>query len=216
MSNCTLHCIAATQEFIQATAAFLSALNITGCSSIVGKITLVDQVRFGISNNFIQGSALLDGGSGSFTGNTLFSSLTVQGVMDATVVAGNALAGSSTYSNTATGNIAAYGNTTLVGTVNDGLISQMGNGYLQLSDAAFAIKRFTGTLDGSGNLTLAHDITSGNYRITKALLYYKGGSGEMKELTLSHINATDIVATGGAASAPYRISIEYTSDSVVW
>ncbi|TAM00138.1 MAG: hypothetical protein EPN70_23090 [Paraburkholderia sp.] len=87
------------------------------------------------------------------------------------------------------------------------------NGYLT---GAMKTKRLTGTLDGSGNLTVAHGITSAQQKGLMAQAFYKGASGEMRPLTLGYIDGTNLNATGGTASAAYRATIMWTETQQGW
>lgn len=87
------------------------------------------------------------------------------------------------------------------------------NGYLT---GCLKTKRITGTLDGSGNLLVGHGISSGNQKALQAQVFYKGGSGEMRPMTLGFIDGSNINATGGTASAPYRATITWTDTQQGW
>lgn len=72
------------------------------------------------------------------------------------------------------------------------------------------IKRFVGTLDASGNITVAHGLASGNTRVIQAQGFYKGGAGEMAPLTFAYIDGSDVRFTGGTNAAKYRIALVWT------
>lgn len=90
--------------------------------------------------------------------------------------------------------------------------------YLGSDTLVYRTIRLTGTLDGSGNVTVNHGITNGHRRGLIAQGWYKGGSGEMKQLTMNRIDSTQILMTGGTASATYRLVITYTdaNDEHAW
>jgi hypothetical protein len=87
------------------------------------------------------------------------------------------------------------------------------NGYLT---GCLKTKRITGTLDGSGNLTVAHGITNGQQKALQTQVFYKGGGGEMRQMTLTYVDGTNIAASGGTASAPYRATIMWTETQQGW
>jgi len=81
---------------------------------------------------------------------------------------------------------------------------------------SFKIKRFTGTLDASGNLTVAHGIVAAQQKGLLAQAFYKGASGEMKAMTFNYVDGNNFAATGGTASAAYRATIMWTETQQGW
>jgi hypothetical protein len=77
---------------------------------------------------------------------------------------------------------------------------------------------YTGTLNGSGNATITHGISSGNSRIVSVNSFWKGGSGEAFSLATTSVDGTQIIVGGGggAASANYRVFVQYVQQAVAW
>lgn len=75
------------------------------------------------------------------------------------------------------------------------------------------IKYLTGSLDGSGNITVAHGVNSPHLTAIQVQGFYKGNSGELKTLTFGYADGTNINFTGGVAGRSYRIAITYTVTS---
>lgn len=71
-------------------------------------------------------------------------------------------------------------------------------------------KRFTGTLNGSGAATVAHSVALAHQRVVALSAFEIGGSGERIVLTGALVNGTDIILSGGTASAGYEIWLQYT------
>jgi hypothetical protein len=102
----------------------------------------------------------------------------------------------------------SFGNNQAIGSGN-----YNGSGFLIGNNLT---RTYQGTCDGSGVATFAHGITSGNLKVTRALGFYKGASGEMKPMTLAYIEGTNASFTGGTASAPYRVTFEWAETSLTW
>ncbi len=78
-------------------------------------------------------------------------------------------------------------------------------------------KRFIGTADAAGVVSVAHGIPAGHFKITEAKGYYKGSvGGEMRLLTFNFIDGGTLAFTGAAANAPYRVVVEWTETSHAW
>jgi hypothetical protein len=76
---------------------------------------------------------------------------------------------------------------------------------------------YGGTLDGSGNAAVSHGIVSAQNKVLSVGAWYKGGSGEMRPLTISTIDGNNIAVTGGSASANYRVTLFYSnSEDPAW
>lgn len=207
--NSTIYTSSDSTVFIQYAAGFLTELNISS-SSLVGAITLDQDFAWNICNNFIIGAVLINQGSGSFTGNSLYTGLTVQGVFtDSAVVSNNALITNTSYTNSATGAITSTGNITSSSLVNSNIINKFNTGWLQLTDVPFAIKTYYGSLDASGNVLISYSQSEGY--ILNVQGFYKGNSGEAKQLTFSYADGNGIVLTGGIAHSHYRVTVIHTS-----
>jgi len=196
--------------FLQVLTGYLIELNISN-SSLTGALNLDQQIHFNIANNFFVGAVLINSGSGAFTGNTLYTGLTVEGTFtDACVVSDNALVSNTTYVNTATGTISTTGNITPSSTVNSTAINKFNTGFIQLSDVAFALKTYTGSLGGAGSIVIP--IVQSQLFVLNVQGVYKGPSGEAKPLTFSYADGgSGVVFTGGTASAHYRITVIYSA-----
>lgn len=68
---------------------------------------------------------------------------------------------------------------------------------------------YVGSLDGSGNLTLAHGIANGNIRVAQVDGWYRGGSAQAIPLAIGFMDGTNVTFSGGTAGAKYRVSILY-------
>jgi hypothetical protein len=77
---------------------------------------------------------------------------------------------------------------------------------------------YTGTTDGSGNAIITHGINFGNSRIVSVSAFYKGGSGEARPMTITSVDGTQILVTGGgsAANANYRVFAQFVQQAVAW
>lgn len=78
------------------------------------------------------------------------------------------------------------------------------------------IKQLTGTLDASGNLSVAHGVAFGNQKIILAQVFSRGNSGEMKQMVFNYIDGVNLAASGGNANAAYRALIIYTDTIQGW
>lgn len=96
---------------------------------------------------------------------------------------------------------------------NNFMTPDFNNGYLQ---ASLVTKRYSGVLDGSGNMTVAHGLTNGATRTVQAYAYYKAVSGAMKQLTFDYVDATNFAATGGVAGQPFKAIIVYELNPFAW
>jgi hypothetical protein len=85
-----------------------------------------------------------------------------------------------------------------------------------LLTGSFKIKRFTGNLDASGNIVTAHGIAMGHQKVLTAQGFYKGASGEMKQLNFDFIDNSYIGFTGGSNAAAFRATIIYTETQQGW
>ncbi len=84
-----------------------------------------------------------------------------------------------------------------------------------------AIQRFGGTLDGSGNASVAHNIGQAHLRTIVAQAAYRGGSTEWVLIggtAAVVVDGTYLTVTGGAglAGLPWRGAIVYTEDVASW
>ena len=77
-------------------------------------------------------------------------------------------------------------------------------------------KRITSTLNGSGNITIAHGISGAQQKVLLAQAYYRGSSGEMAPLQITAIDGVNVIATGGIASAACRITLFYSETQQGW
>ena len=77
-------------------------------------------------------------------------------------------------------------------------------------------KRITSTLNGSGNITIAHGISLAQQKVLLAQAYYRGSSGEMAPLQITAIDGVNVIATGGIASAACRITLFYSETQQGW
>ncbi len=98
-------------------------------------------------------------------------------------------------------------------------------GYLQASGAiglndtntpTFAVRRYTGTLNGSGAANVAHGLSNLFQTGLIVQAWYKGGGGAMGPLTIVAIDGTNIVLSGGPAGATYRVTAMYSSNAHAW
>lgn len=75
-------------------------------------------------------------------------------------------------------------------------------------------RRFTGALVG-GVVTFAHGISNLNQKLILSSGYFRGGSGEAQPLPIT-VDGGNINATGGAGTAAYRITVQYTDQQQGW
>lgn len=208
--NNVLYSNDSTVPFLAVLPSYLNQLNISS-NSIYGALILDQQSQSTVANNFFVGLVTINSGSGSFTGNILYSGLLVEGTFTSSyTVTCNSLQGSSSFVNTATGNVSVLGNITDNSSVNQSLTNAFNTQYLQLLDVPFAIKTYYGVLDGTGACTISFADSEG--LILNVQGFYKGTSAEAKSLTFSYGDGANVVFTGGTAGAKYRISIIRSKD----
>lgn len=73
-------------------------------------------------------------------------------------------------------------------------------------------KKITGTLDGSGNVTVAHGIASAPASVVSAAAFYTGPSSEIVAIPAVTIDGTNVILAAGAGgvSKAYQVQITYT------
>lgn len=207
--NCVIYPNSSPGQFFVIAAGQLNQLNISN-SSIYGSLTIDQDVASNISNNFIVGDVVINVGSGCFVGNTLYSNLTIVGnFTNAYSVSNNVLTGSSSFVNTATGNISAVGNITLDSATNANIVNKFNTGFIKLNDVAFAVKTYYGTLDASGNASLT--FANSQLYVLNIQAFYKGNTGEAIPMTVSSADGATISLTGGVNGRKYRASVIYSS-----
>jgi hypothetical protein len=69
-------------------------------------------------------------------------------------------------------------------------------------------RKYTGTLDGSGDATVAHGLTDGHARMVSVDAFYVGGSGERIPFSPAYVDGTNVDLAAGAPGAD--------ADYVVW
>ena len=98
----------------------------------------------------------------------------------------------------------------------DSIIAGTGN-FLKIENwPSIQTLRFSGTLDGSGNVTFAHGVATGQQKLMSAHGYYKGASGESVPLTLAFCDGANIRFTGGTATTAYRAFAIFAEDAISW
>ena len=196
-------------QFLQVLTGYLTELNISSCS-LYGPLTLDQQTHSNVSNNFLVGNVTINQGSGCFVGNTLYDGLLVEGTFtNAYSVSTNVLTGSSSFVNTATGNISSVGNITLDSATNANIVNKFNTGFIKLNDVAFAVKTYYGTLDVSGNASLT--FANSQLYVLNIQAFYEGNSGEAIPMTVLFADGSGIRLTGGVNGHKYRASVIYSS-----
>lgn len=98
----------------------------------------------------------------------------------------------------------------------DSIIAGTGN-FLKIENwPSIQTLRFSGTLDGSGNVTFAHGVTTGQQKLMSAHGYYKGAGGESLPLTFAFCDGTNLRFTGGTATTAYRAFAIFAEDAISW
>lgn len=112
-----------------------------------------------------------------------------------------------------TGHVLAEGNVMALDDVH-------ADGYVKagVNNPLWRLQRFGGTLDGSGNAAVAHNIFNGAQRVVMAAAVWKGNTGEAVKASSWTVDGTDFRITGGTGSGSraWRGAIIYTFDSVAW
>lgn len=175
-----------------------------------GMLFIGTQVRATVAGNIT-----LDKGTGA--GDFLVS--TAAGL----VVEGNILPGWGL--NYASG-LQPYSNNNLTASITGNLRERMAAaGYVQasgidaLTDAGtppFAVKRLTGTLNGSGAGAVAHGIANAFQLGLIVQAWYKGAGGAMGPLNITAVDGTNVNVTGGTAGATFRVTVLYSSNAHAW
>lgn len=89
----------------------------------------------------------------------------------------------------------------------------------------FAVQRYGGVLDSSGNATVAHNIANGNERVVIVQAGYKGDSNEWTRIDGDSPTSSAVAVDGGnlhvfggalLAGRAWRGAILYTQDQVPW
>ncbi|MFC0394603.1 glycosyl hydrolase family 28-related protein [Paenibacillus mendelii] len=184
-------------------------------NEVTGKLNLTKGGPVSITGNRFAGEFHLALNSATVTGNSFYSGGKVTGHFNNLVFMGNIFDGAGqTLMDLATGNKTIFGNVSS-GVVNKNLVNE---DYMQLGDGGvpFGIKRYTGTLDASGNGYIAHGIPSAHAAGLIVQAWYKGSSGEMVPLTVSYVDGVNIGVAGGAANKRYRVTIMYSNNLDMW
>lgn len=78
------------------------------------------------------------------------------------------------------------------------------------------VRRLVSTLDGGGALTIAHGVPLVHQKLLSVSAVYKGASGEAKPMTVVSVDGTNVIVSGGAASAKVRISLYFSQAVDAW
>jgi hypothetical protein len=65
----------------------------------------------------------------------------------------------------------------------------------------------TGTTDGAGAATLAHGLDLTNKTVMLCQGWYDAGSTQSKPLTITYVDATNVVVSGGGATKACRVTL---------
>jgi hypothetical protein len=176
------------------------------------------------SGNFVSGALTFAGGDWIVSNNTFTTTSTYSGFFTSLVLTDNALVYDGTspiqLNVTGIGRISMWGNTADFGpqptSIIPGSATVAGDlnvgGYVQTVDGLpFSVKRFTGSLNGSGAAGIAHGIHAGYAKIMLIQAFYRGNSGEMLSMTTNYVDGVNFVISGGAPGADYRASLIYTT-----
>lgn len=85
----------------------------------------------------------------------------------------------------------------------------MGDNQSGLEDflATQTFVTLTGTTDGSGNATIAHNVDLTGATPILCQGFYNAGSGQHKPLTITYVDATNVVVTGGGVTKALHITL---------
>jgi hypothetical protein len=97
-----------------------------------------------------------------------------------------------------------------------GFMQASGLEVLSASTPPFALRRYTGSLDGAGTRIFAHGITNAQQVGLLVQAWQKVGATTMSPLAIVAVDGTNINISGGAAGASYRVIFVYTSLPDVW
>ncbi|MGG3282739.1 glycosyl hydrolase family 28-related protein [Paenibacillus solani] len=189
--------------------------NISSCI-ITGTTTFTKGSAVNITGNRFSGAVLLDMESANITGNTFNTGVTLKGVWENLVFANNVFDGpGQKIIDMSTGNKSIFGNSSGNGYINNNILP---GDFLRVgSGLSFAIKRYTGTLDASGAVSIPHEIISGHHSIVIAQAFYKGGAGgEMRQMNINYIDGANVVISGGSVNAPYRLTLIFSDNKSEW
>jgi hypothetical protein len=198
-------------DFDPATSVGALAFDDNTCSfNILSTIGPVEKSSF--TSNYVSGGLDFQGGDLVCVGNTFTTNVTFSGAWNPLIVGLNEVVYNGVFDIqlqiTGTGKITSIGNTKDAGTQPETVLP----GFLKLpGGVGFDLKRYTGTLDGSGEVAFAHGIGSGQLKVLVSRAYYRGPSGEMKAMSLDAIDGVDVYLTGGTAGAHYRVTLIYAN-----
>jgi len=215
------------------TATSLGDLRFMNNGSLVTAVqsTLSGAGKSRFSGNFVSGGLTFAGGEWIVSENTFTTTSTYSGVFSSLVLAENSLVfnGSAPIelNVTGVGNIMSWGNNADAGTqpmamASGGTFRIAGNlsvtGYLETMDAIpFSVKRFSGSLNGSGAIGIAHGIPAAHLKVLSIQAFYRGPSGEMLPMVINYLDGGALVVSGGSPGAHYRVSLMYTpADDPNW
>jgi hypothetical protein len=71
-------------------------------------------------------------------------------------------------------------------------------------------RHFTGSLDGAGAKTFAHAVGNLHTRMVDIIAVYVGASGERIPMTVASVDGTNIILSGGGASAVYHVWVSHS------
>ena len=98
-----------------------------------------------------------------------------------------------------------------------GFMQASGLEALSSNNPPFAVRRYTGTLNGSGAAIFPHGLGAAFHQTGLTIQgWYKVGAGTANPLTVVAADGTNINVSGGLASAPYRVVVLYSSSPHVW
>lgn len=111
----------------------------------------------------------------------------------------------------------------IVGAVHELVVT---NGHVQasgleaphpLNTPPFAMRMYTGILDGAGAGTIPHTLTTSLPQLgLSAQAWFKGPSGEMQPMVVAGIDGTNILISGGTAGRPFRLTVTYSATIHPW
>jgi|GEM_PF-2955465 len=188
--------------------------NISNCV-ITGTTTFTKGSILTLIGNRFSGAVHLALSVANVTGNTFNTGASLSGVWSNLVFSNNIFDGlAQTLTDTSTGVKHIFGNVSTDGYTNKNILN---GDYLKIgSGISYGIKRYTGTLDGTGNISIPSEIAATHYSGLICQAFYKGGGTEMKPLTISYIDGSNIALTGGVASAKYRVTLLYSDALDAW
>lgn len=184
-------------------------------NEITGKLNLAKGGPVSITGNRFAGEFQIALSSATITGNSFYTGGTVSGTFNNLVFMGNIFDGPGQgLTDSASGNKTIFGNVS-AGIANKNVVYE---DFMQLGSGGvpFGIKRYTGTLDGSGNGTIAHGIPSAQLAGLIVQAWTKGNSGEMIPLVVQYVDGVNIRISGGAAGERYRVTVMYSNSLDAW